>query len=77
MPRTITLDALDRGNLRVLRLPDGSLRLEASYAVRAGNEVVKVVTRDVTELLTPADIAALTNAYNSAFERIEAAELAL
>lgn len=75
MPKTIVIDNLVRGPLSLIRESDGSLRLEAIYVLRAGTDEVKSVNRDVTSLLTPAQLTALTNAYNSAYTSIETAEL--
>ena len=75
MPRTIVLDGLERGQVVVSTLPDGTVRVEALYGVKAGAEVVKQVSRDTTALLTPAQQAALLDAYNAVFAAVEAAEL--
>jgi len=75
MAKTIIIDNLVRGPLWLIRNPDGSLRLEASYILRAGADEVRSVNRDVTSLLTPAQRTALTDAYNSAFTTIETIEL--
>jgi len=43
MPKTIIIDNLVRGPLWLIRNPDGSLRLEASYILRARQPVPKDV----------------------------------
>ena len=75
MAKTITLDAVDRGSVRISRQPDGSLYLEAIYTVKSGGEVVKIVTRDLTGVISQADRTALTNAFNNVFQAIENAEI--
>ncbi len=76
MPRTIVLDGLERGQVVLTSMPDGTVKVEAFYGVKAGTEVIKqVVAQDVASLLTPTQLTALQNAYNAVFAAVEGAEL--
>ncbi len=74
MAKQITLNGIDRGGITVSKR-GGQLRVEASYAVLAGVEAVKSVTRDITSLLDAGQKAAISSAYDGIFNRVEGIEL--
>lgn len=74
MARQITLNGIQRGGITIFK-HGGQVRVEASYAVLSGTEVVKTVTRDITEALDASQKVAIANAYDAVFNRVEGFEL--
>ena len=75
MAKQITLDGISRQGINIFK-EGGVLRVEANYHILAGAEVVRSVSRDITNYLTPAQRSALADSYDAVFARIEQVELA-
>lgn len=74
MARQITLNGIERGGITISKR-GGQLRVEVSYAVLSGTEVVKSITRDITAALDTAQRAAISSVYDAVFTRVEGIEL--
>ena len=74
MPKQITLDRMRASGVNIYK-EDGGLRIEANYSLLSGTEVIKVVSRDITSVLSSEQRTAVSNAYDAIFSRIEGLEL--
>lgn len=74
MAKQITLDSLRPGGINIFK-GEGQLRVEANYQILSADEVTKTISRDITQYLSPTTKTTLSNAYITAFNKIEQVEL--
>ena len=75
MPRQITLDTVAPTGINILKGARNSLRVEANYQILAGTELVKVVSRDITQHIPSDTLTSLSTAYDNIFAAIEQVEI--
>ena len=74
MARQITLDGIEACGVNIFK-EAGDLRVEASYDIMSGSEVIRSASRDITPHLSAGQLTALSDAYDAVFARIEQVEL--
>ncbi|MBI4308057.1 MAG: hypothetical protein HY684_04555 [Chloroflexi bacterium] len=75
MPRQIVLDSVQQGGINVFKDAAGVLKVQANYRVMAAGEVVRNESKDVTSLLSSAQLRALSASFDDVFAAVCTAEL--